>query len=196
MTTFYIARHGQTENNLRKRLSGWIDTPLTEAGVANTVSSAAKLTGTSFDRVVASDLGRAFITAYLIIHELGYDIDIEREPALREVNYGDLSNTSYVGADRHYPELSPEENTNFLPKNGESLAQMQQRVLNWVFEAASASPSETILLVAHDGTINALMSAFSGKDIGVVDAESDNPNDFVARVVVDDDTITAFEPVS
>lgn len=196
MTIFYIARHGQTENNLHKRLSGWIDTPLTEAGIANTVSSAAKLSGISFDRVVSSDLGRAFITAYLIIHELGHDIEIERAPELREVNYGDLSNTSYVGADRHYPDLTPAENTDFLPDNGESLAQMQTRVLAWIQATAVDCPDQTILLVAHDGTINALHGAFTGKEIGVVDAGSDNPNDFVAKVAVDNGTVTVFEPLN
>jgi broad specificity phosphatase PhoE len=33
MNTFLIARHGETYNNQVKRLSGWIDTPLTEKGL-------------------------------------------------------------------------------------------------------------------------------------------------------------------
>jgi broad specificity phosphatase PhoE len=33
MNKFYLVRHGETENNRAKRLSGWIDTPLTDTGL-------------------------------------------------------------------------------------------------------------------------------------------------------------------
>lgn len=33
MNTFHIARHSKTNNNKERRLSGWINTPLTEAGL-------------------------------------------------------------------------------------------------------------------------------------------------------------------
>ena len=36
LNAFYIVRHGETENNRAKRLSGWIDTPLTDTGLQPT----------------------------------------------------------------------------------------------------------------------------------------------------------------
>ncbi|PWK46358.1 histidine phosphatase family protein, partial [Pleionea mediterranea] len=33
MTTFYLARHGETEWNRIKRLQGRLDSPLTEQGI-------------------------------------------------------------------------------------------------------------------------------------------------------------------
>ncbi len=42
MTMFYICRHGETENNKNRLLSGWIDTPLTEEGVQNALSANVK----------------------------------------------------------------------------------------------------------------------------------------------------------
>jgi len=51
MNIFYIARHGETENNQAKRLSGWIDTPLTDTGLEPTKRVIAKLTGLSIDEM-------------------------------------------------------------------------------------------------------------------------------------------------
>ncbi len=190
MTTFYICRHGETENNKNGRFSGWIDTSLTDEGVKNATSSAAKLQGISFDKIISSDLGRTFITAYLIARKLGYSSEIERLKDLREVNYGDIANMPYSS----YPELSPEENANYAPPNGESLAQMQKRVMACINGISSSNPDKTILLVAHDGTINAVNASFTDQSIGIVDA-THNAHDSVAEFTVDNGSITSFTEI-
>jgi broad specificity phosphatase PhoE len=191
MTTFFICRHGQTENNKNQRLSGWIDTPLTDTGILNSNASAAKLAGAHFDAVIASDLGRAFITAYLITRKIGYSADILPNKGLREVNYGDLGN---MPLDAH-PKLSPLQNADFVHPNGESLAQMQQRVLACLDAISRQNPDKTVLLVAHDGTINAINANFSQRNIGLVDAESANGHDFVAKFTYDTGRISSFTEV-
>lgn len=196
MTTFYICRHGETENNKHMRLSGWIDTPLTNRGVKNALTTAKKLHGIQFDMIIASDLGRAFITAYIISRKLGYSADIEQFMELREINYGDLANTPYTGPQAAYPILSAAENTNYIPPNGESLAQMQQRVLACIKRISRANSDKTILIAAHDGTINAVHASFLNQDIGLVDAASANAHDFVAKFVCNNDKITSFEEVT
>jgi probable phosphoglycerate mutase len=193
MTTFYICRHGQTENNKNKRLSGWIDTPLTGAGVLNAISASAKLKGIRFDKVIASDLGRAFRTAYLITQEIDKTLYIDATAALREVNYGDIANTPYEGQNVVYPKLTPEENANYIPPNGESLAQMQRRVMAYIVRIAEENPGKTILLVAHDGTINALYASYANSNIGAVDAESNNAHDCIVKFVISENKITSFD---
>ena len=190
MTTFYITRHGETENNKLQRFSGWIDTPLTEAGVRDAESSAAKLAGIHFDKIISSDLGRTFTTAYIIARKIGFAAEIERAKELREVNYGDFANKPYSV----YPNASPEENTNYASPNGESLAQMQQRVLAYIQKLAIDHPDKTILLVGHDGTINALRSAFTGQAIGLTD-QTHNAHDFVGRFEVESGKVKVFEEV-
>lgn len=191
MTTFYIARHGETENNKNKRLSGWIDTPLTDEGIQNATSSGKKLKGIKFDKVYSSDLGRAFITAYIILQTSGSSIKIEPNKELREINYGNFANHTYD----IYPKISPEENTNFIVPGGESLAQMQKRVLIFVETLADKFPKETILLVAHDGTINAIKAAFTDQPVGIADAEAHNAHDFVAKFEFENNKIISFEEV-
>lgn len=191
MTTLYICRHGETENNKNHRLSGWMDTPLTTEGKQNALSSAAKLSSVQLDRVVSSDLGRAFMTAYIIARQLGYSAEIETVEGLREINYGDLANQPYAA----YPDISPQENAGFVPPNGESLNQMQARVLQTVEQLTKHYEGQTVLLVAHDGTINALKANYHHTSMGVADTWH-NPHDFVAKFDWRDGQVTAFNELS
>src|ERR1700722_14067550 len=92
MNTFYIVRHGETENNRAKRLSGWIDTPLTNTGLQPTEKVIEKLANINIDEMYSSDVGRAFITAYVLARGLNFTKEIKRLPGLREVSYGDAAN--------------------------------------------------------------------------------------------------------
>ena len=191
MTTFYISRHGETENNKNQRLSGWIDTPLTEQGVQDALSAAKKLKEVHFDRVVSSDMGRAFATAYIVTRQLGITSEIECSKGLREVNYGDLANQPYSV----YPAgMTPQENANFVAPNGESLVQMQQRVLASIEDLSKASPDLTILLVAHDGTINAIRASFTSQDMGTADLTR-NSHDYAANFEWNDGRVVSFTEV-
>ena len=188
---FYIARHGETENNRVGRFSGWIDTPLTAAGTQDALSSAAKLSGLKIDRIIASDLGRAFTTAYIIARATGYTDGIDRAKGLREVNYGDLANMPYSA----YPELSVLENATFVSPGGESLEQMQARVLSCLQAICENNQNKTVLLVGHDGTINAIRASFAQENMGEADT-THNPHDYVAHFTVEDGKITSFEEVT
>jgi alpha-ribazole phosphatase len=187
MITFYICRHGVTLNNKAKRFSGWIDTPLTDEGVQNALSAASKLDNIHFDRVVSSDMGRAFISAYIIARKLGIDVEIERNAGLREMNYGDFANKQYS----EYPTMTLEENAVFTPPNGESLVQTQQRVLAAIKDLAEISNDKIILLVAHDGTINSIRASFTGEDMGTADTVH-NPHDFVAKFEYGNGKVISF----
>jgi broad specificity phosphatase PhoE len=188
MTTFYICRHGETENNKNRRFSGWIDTPLTAAGLQDAKSSAAKLKGAAPDKIISSDLGRTFITAYIIARELEHTAEITRAKELREVNYGDFAYQSYSV----YPNTTPAENTNFVSPNGESLAQMQRRVVDYIRKVSADNPNKAVLLVAHHGTINAVRSWFSGEEMGVTDL-THNAHDFAGSFTCRGDKISMFE---
>lgn len=65
MTTIYIARHGQNEDNVRGILNGHRNLPLTDLGrqQARQLARHIKDRELVFDAVYASPLGRAFETA-------------------------------------------------------------------------------------------------------------------------------------
>ena len=184
MTQFYICRHGQTANNKSKTFSGWVDTPLTQEGVLDAQSTATKLTGIGFDVIIASDLGRAFVTAYLISRQIGYTDEILRSDKLREVSYGDMGGISIAKAQAIYPGLDTD--TDFVAPNGESLGQMQQRVLEYIAKLNEQYTNKTILLVAHGGVIDAIKANYLDVDLGhyMIKEGITNSHDYVAMFAV------------
>jgi broad specificity phosphatase PhoE len=191
MTIFYICRHGQTENNLAGRFSGWIDTPLTKEGIKNAESSADKLKAIKLDQIISSDLGRAFTTAYIISRKLGYRADIERFSGLREANYGDFANTTYIS----HPEIDQTDKDDFTPPGGESLVQMQARVLACLTDISKANSGKSILIVGHDGTINAVESIWNKQTIGAANSNH-HAHDFVAKFEWEDRNLLSFAEIT
>ena len=59
----YVIRHGESETNLSKKWTGWLDVQLTEKGYEDAKKAAGYLKGISFDKIYTSDLMRAKQTA-------------------------------------------------------------------------------------------------------------------------------------
>lgn len=193
MNVFYIARHGETENNRAGKLSGWIDTPLTDTGLVPTQAVIAKLRDIHIDVMYASDLGRAFVTAYVIARGINFTDEIVRLPDLREVNYGDAANMSSSDAYALYPGLDSD--THYVPPNGESLDHMQTRVIRAVNGIDKTHTNATILLVAHSGVMAALRASHTGQDFGEHNISEAYAHDYVGRFTIKDGTILSFDEV-
>ena len=191
MNTFYIARHGETENNRAKRLSGWIDTPLTDTGLRPTESVITKLANVRIYVLCSSDVGRAFITAYVIARGLRFNKEILRLAGLREVNYGDAANMYSAEAYQLYPQL--DRDTHFTPPNGESLDHMQKRVFETIEQLNSEHVDANILLVCHSGVMAALKASHIGQDFGEHNISEAYPHDYVGKFTFEDGAVTSFE---
>lgn len=193
MTTFYICRHGQSEYNLQKRIQGQIDTPLTEKGIENAKTVANKVKNISFDTIFSSDLGRAFQTAYIIAHEIGFTKQIITSRELREGNFGDYAGLTLDEVNEIGPHVMGD--SNFIPPNGESLNQIRERIMKFLFTTEEQYNVKTILLVSHDQVINSIYTAFKNIDMGEYNKDHFNPHDFVAKFVVEGGEIVSFEEV-
>ena len=191
MNTFYIVRHGETENNRARRLSGWVDTPLTNTGLEPTEKVIAKLAGVHIDEMYSSDLGRAFITAYEIARGLGFTQGIKRLPGLREVNYGDAANMPSAEAYGLYPQL--DRDTHYTPPNGESLDHMQRRIFQTVEEIDAAHTNAAILLVCHSGVMATLRASHLGQDFGEHNISEAYPHDYVGVFTFEHGQVISFE---
>lgn len=191
MNTFYIVRHGETENNRAKRLSGWVDTPLTDTGLEPTKKVIAKLANVQIDVMYSSDVGRAFITAYVLARGLHFFDEIQRLPGLREVNYGDAANMFSAEAYQKYPRL--DRDTHFTPPNGESLDHMQKRVFRTIDELNRAHTNATIVLVCHSGVMAALRASHIGQDFGEHNISEAYPHEFVGVFTFADGVVTSFD---
>jgi phosphoserine phosphatase len=191
MNTFYIVRHGQTENNKAKRLSGWIDTPLTAEGLLPTEKVIAKLKGVQIDHIYSSDMGRAFVTAYVVARGLDFTDEIKRLPGLREVNYGVAANMLSAEAYKLYPLL--DRNTAYTPPEGESLEHMQKRVFATLDELNTLHENANIVLVCHSGVMAALRASYIGQDFGAHNISEAYEHDYVGVFTFADGAVVSFE---
>jgi broad specificity phosphatase PhoE len=191
MNSFYIVRHGQTENNKAKRLSGWIDTPLTAEGLLPTEIVIAKLKNLKIDYMYSSDMGRAFITAYVVARGLNFTDEIKRLPGLREVNYGAAANMLSAEAYKLYPLL--DRDTHYIPPEGESLDHMQKRVFAALDELNKVHENTNIVLVCHSGVMAALRASHIGQDFGEHNISEACEHDYVGKFTFANGAVTHFE---
>lgn len=143
----YIIRHGQTEQNYRRLLTGRRDYRLNETGIrqAQEAGEWFRSRGIHFDLVYSSPLGRAVHTAKLAAPETELRID----DRLIEMEFG-----PYEGMDLTHP--APEVMTFFrdfehnpAPEGMEALNQITERLggfLEWLKPEAA---EKSILLSTH-----------------------------------------------
>jgi broad specificity phosphatase PhoE len=169
----YLVRHGASTGNTPGNLIGHSDHPLTAKGEAQATAVAARLAPLGPMPIFCSDLPRARATAGFIGGhwvEPGAAEDITPDPRLREIHLGDFEGRSWeeFQADAALmAALEKDPYTTPLP-NGESLGQLQERVLRAVDDIVAAGGAgepdalPAVCLVAHDGPIRAVLNFYLG----------------------------------
>jgi len=156
-TRIVVVRHGETQWNLAARIQGHQDSPLTATGEAQARAIAARLAAEKFDRLVASDLGRAWRTAEAIAARTGNRI--EADARFRERNYGVAEGLTYAEIETRYPEVFArvrDADPDFVVPGGESRRQLFERVRE-AFEAlAGEAPGANLAVICHGGVLAAL----------------------------------------
>lgn len=104
--TLVIIRHGQSNDNLAKRWSGWSDAQLTEKGVADALSAGEKMKASGFtpDVVYSSTLTRARNTAEKVLEGLGIETNVNEVSDIMERHYGALTGKNKEEAKQEYGE--------------------------------------------------------------------------------------------
>lgn len=164
MTTILIARHGESDWNRDRRWQGHADRPLTERGREQSRALAERLAHIELGGIYASDLRRARETAEAVAERLGLDMQIE--PALREVDVGSWSGLTREEAEQRFPEGFRRWRSG-LPgwDDGETYEAMAKRVLDAVQRIADEHEGGRVLIVSHGGPIRALHAATLGLDL-------------------------------
>ena len=154
----YLARHGETDDNARRIVQGWIDTPLNERGREQARELAEKVSGLGIAAIWTSQLSRAAETARIVGQSLGLTPRVDDR--LAESQRGDWEGRSLDEIQRSEPEAWAawkQGGAGFRFPGGESLAEHQRRVLA-VLEAVR-SGDQPALVVAHGGTIRCAICA-------------------------------------
>jgi broad specificity phosphatase PhoE len=146
-------RHGRVAYFVDGRPVDPDDVQLTEEGRRETEQTASALSGISFDRVITSGLARAVETARIVAP----DREPESWPELRELSAGRLAELAdpegaFLGA---FTGVPPED-VRFL--GGETIGSLLDRSLPALQRLAGEAGWDIALVVAHGGTIRALLS--------------------------------------
>lgn len=148
----WMVRHGESENNLKKLWTGWMDVPLTSTGEEQAARVAALMEGVNFDRVFSSDLMRAKRTAEIAVP----GCRCEAMELLREVDLGTLAGKSISS-------ISNEERQalacceGYWKYGGESREKFNGRVKAAGKMLESLTDCENVAVFAHGGFLRAFL---------------------------------------
>ncbi len=138
---FIFLRHGETEGNAR-RVYQPPEIPLNQRGEQQARLAAEYLRQHAVERILASDMRRAWQTAQAAAAMVG--APLIAEPRLRERWFGDLVGTSSTDLDWRNE-----------PPNGESLSEFIARTQAGLSDALDTDAAT--LLVAHGGSLYVLV---------------------------------------
>ena len=152
----YLARHGQTDGNLKGIAQGWTDTPLNETGLKHAAMLAERLRGVKLDGIYSSTLSRSRTTAETVA--AGRKVKVRSFPGLREVWLGKWENIALN--DPIFKTRPPAGKRG--PEDGESGEQVAERVREAMTGILKSHRRGTILIVGHAGVNGYIMSNLLG----------------------------------
>lgn len=138
----YLMRHGQTLFNVRKKIQGYCDSPLTETGKQQALLAKQYFTHIPLDHAYCSTSERCIDTLE-IVTTMGYT----RCKGLKEMNYG-----MFEGESEDLNPKTPEEcETFFLPYGGESSNTVRDRMVETLTNIMEHQDHQHVLAISHGG---------------------------------------------
>lgn len=167
-TRIVLVRHGETNWNVEQRIQGQGDSPLTQSGIEQAQAIGKRLAREQFDRLIASDLGRAMQTAREIAALTHHAVSPDAR--FRERHFGAGEGLTYKEIDERYPgafsrvrEVDPD----FAIPGGESRRQFHARVVRGLEALAHEHRGESLVVVTHGGVLATLYRHVHGIDLAV-----------------------------
>lgn len=160
MVKVVFIRHGETEWNADGRYQGQSDVALSDTGRAQAALLADHFPVEKIDVIYSSDLVRAFDTALAVAGRFG--LSVHREPAFREISFGDWEGLTYAQIVAKWPEAMD----HFLQRpdlldipHGESFAAVQCRAVKRLNELIQENEGKTVAVTAHGAVLRTLLAA-------------------------------------
>lgn len=170
----YLARHGETDWNLQRRIQGrTIDQPLNANGLAQAAGLAQLLVGEPLELIVASPLRRAARTAQLM-HEHHSDAAWRLEPRFEEMCFGQFEGRTLDEFETTYRSTLDawsrgDLNVRWPGDGGESCGDVAKRALAGLRDLGlldspglDAGATRHVLVVAHSRVNKSLIAALRG----------------------------------
>ncbi|MCR5081946.1 MAG: histidine phosphatase family protein [Parasporobacterium sp.] len=166
--TFYIIRHGEQLFNATNQIAGWVDSPLTEKGIAQAqnLGKGLKAEGITFDAAYCSTSERSVDTTDLVLEAAGQsDLNVEHCKGLKELYYGDIEG-KYIDTLSEIMDSDPYETDDpdgWKAYGGETWAETGERAKAVLEQAIKDNDGKggNILISTHGMTIVALCKALT-----------------------------------
>ncbi|MRG59719.1 histidine phosphatase family protein [Agromyces sp. CFH 90414] len=165
MTTFFLARHGETVWHAEHRYAGNSDVPLTRHGLGQAAALGAWAVDAGLDAIVASPLSRAQRSAAPAAETTG--LPLRSDDRLVEIDFGAGEGLTPAEIAERYPEewagFCREPASNPFP-GGESGRAGIARALPVFDELVEEFPEGRVLVVGHATLIRLLFCELAGMD--------------------------------
>lgn len=165
MATLLLARHGETDWNREHRFQGRADPPLNDLGRAQARALADAVRADPPALVYASPLRRAYETAAIVADELG-GLPVRSAPGLQEIDLGSWSGLTRAEVEERFPDGYARWFAGTGPgwDDGESYADLGERVVAALLDIASRHDGRRLLVVTHGGPIRVAAARAAGID--------------------------------
>lgn len=156
MVKFLMIRHGQSEANFAKCFAGHWDSPATQLGLQQaSIAGAYVVANYKVDAVYSSDLKRAAAVGQAVAEAAGLSMQPDKQ--LREIDAGLWETVSFEELVKRFPsyEVWRTDIGNAQCDGGESVAQLQERIISRLKDIARAHPGQTVVIATHATPIRA-----------------------------------------
>ncbi|SCI42880.1 MULTISPECIES: histidine phosphatase family protein [unclassified Romboutsia] len=159
MIKLILVRHAITEDNKDSKLSGHIDSELSEEGKAQIKRLINYLKDENIDKIYTTTSSRTKHTVEQIAKNRNLEI-IEKE-RLKEISFGDFEGMSFSKIKSNYPDEFQkmiDYGYEYKYPNGESLIDSYERVVKEIKSILNDNEGKTILICSHGGSIRNIIT--------------------------------------
>ena len=162
MLRLFLVRHGETADNIQMRYLGISDAPLTTNGKRQARRVATALSKLPIRAIISSPMRRAADTAGII--HAACSADLRLDDRLAEGSFGNWegrTRAEVLGLGPRDAELLTrwESDPACAPPGGESIQNIQKRVISLTNELTDEFSESSVVIVSHVGPIKALLAA-------------------------------------
>jgi probable phosphomutase (TIGR03848 family) len=156
MTVFHLLRHGEHAVQGKICAGRAPGISLSERGRGEAEAAAERLAHAGIAAIYASPLDRAQQTAAIIGRRL--ELPVETNHELNELDFGEWTGQTFDEVRKHprWPEWAAHRSISRIP-GGETMREVQRRVVEAMIEMREQHPDEGIVVVSHGDVIRAAL---------------------------------------
>ncbi|MGL4910861.1 MAG: histidine phosphatase family protein [Romboutsia sp.] len=159
MIKLILVRHAVTNDNEESRLSGHIDSTLSEEGIKQVKKLTKYLEQYKIDKIFTTTSKRTKDTVEPLANIK--NIDIIEKDTLKEISFGDFEGITFDEIQSNHSDEFDKmisQGYEYIYPNGESLIESYYRVSKEIENIISENDNKSILICSHGGTIRNIIS--------------------------------------